>query len=482
MVNKSYATFQSLQLTTKLIMGIKNIIFSTICLCVLTLFSCTESTVIGEELVDDNQLPITSVDTVNFRMNTVLSDDFLALNVSQTKGSTPLGTIENPIFGKFSANLAFQIVEENISGFRDTINLSDIDSCVLNIPLAIDGILGDKTATLPLTIYSLTNKDAFSDSEVKTLAPITPGNKVYGTYNQVIPNTKQIAKVWTSDSFRIDTINPRLNIKLNSDFTADIFPVLKEILTRDTSINANDSILFERFPGLLVQSNGVGNSLATVDLTQQNYTQFSVKVYYKKNGKTKEFPFNFRRSNTTKAKFRRSYTYDASNSKVQTQLDAPNTVSDSLTYLLSPTGLMTEIEFYDLDKFKGLAVASAKLQIPVDTNITYETAKRIIPLTKNSVGDLVSIGSANSSSNAEYSALEGGVLKKINSPISGQDSIYVYELNIASHFQTILEGKNPTTLYLSVLNRHSLSGFSILKTKVGNLPKAKLFLATAKIP
>ncbi len=424
--------------------------FAWLFLCALALMiiltpGCTDPTEIGGDLLSGDQAEVGFSDTLTLQATTILSDSVLtyfpANDFSDLFSSYPIGELADPILGTSKAELYAQLT---LTSFSPNFENFIVDSVVLVLPLDTTNAYGNLKEPFGLAVHRLTEdinplQNYFSNrtfqSEMMPLAThsFTP------TFDSVtIVNYTDFA----ADTLRVP---PQLRIPLSTRLGG-------ELLGLDTAFYRSDSAFLSHFKGIHIKPTTVNAGMLSLNLVSSE--RAGLFIYYN-NGSgetTAQYQYAF---NPFYARVI-NLEYDATEAPAERYIEN-KALGDSLVFVQGMTGLNTKLEIPFINDFKNVVINKAELEVRVaklpgdDFNI-YTPVSQIMLLHPDEDGNLRVIDDIQilrAQGEATLRAVYGGV------PIgdANQDDPIVYRMNLTSHFQGIIDGRNSNTLHMSVFNR-----------------------------
>jgi len=363
-----------------------------------------------------------------------------------------LGTFNDPVLGKTTADFAFQLRLPLFPNFKkDDI----IDSLVLYV--AYKEIYGDTLTPQKLKVYELGSDlslDAkyYQDVNLKSLAK----SEVLADYNYV-PKFRLDSLSSTYGSTKKDpkdTVTQEIALYLNHSLA-------RKLMATDSVTLSDNELFIKHFKGLYVEAGDL-NQGGTIMKTLGS----GLVLYYRKANDTTKYLYNFKISNNA-ARVNRFY-HDYSKTAFATNLDKKIN-QDSLIYLQTTGGLASRILIPSLDNWRdssNIAINKAELIFHVDQTFT-DTAKYDPP----------------------YQVILSAIGKKVKTQ---EDSLYfpsdkyfsvayfngiynkddgTYRFNLAKHMQELMSKNKDNTgylrenygFYLSTADRNKNYGRVVLK-------------------
>lgn len=152
-----------------------------------------------------------SFETVGINAYTAPSDSL----PTHTQSLYILGAINDPIFGKSSAEIATSYSIPNNAASFSLGNNAIVDSVVLQLRIGNDSTwIGDANAIHDIKVYELTEKLEYNKVYYSN-RNYQKSNTVIGNFNKKFSPTDSIPNTYTNSTFKIP---PTLRIKLSDDF------------------------------------------------------------------------------------------------------------------------------------------------------------------------------------------------------------------------------------------------------------------------
>jgi hypothetical protein len=362
-----------------------------------------------------------------------------------------LGTLNDPVFGKTTADFACQF---RLTGYPDFSKNAKIDSLVLH--LLYMETYGDTVTPQKLKVYELASdldidQKYYQDVNLKSLAK----GEIVGEKNY-IPKFKLDSLTNTYGSTNKnpkDTVVQELSIKLSQK-------LIEKLLSADSLTWSDNDKFLKYFKGLYIEAGDLdkGGSIMKIytlasgsRLVMHFHNDASDSLYYDYN------------INENSARVNR-FTHDYSTTKFAVNLDK-QVNQDSLIYLQTTGGLRSKILIPDLENWTKLipdynenlaniAINQAELIFQVDTVVS-DTAK-FMPPQQLVLTAIDKDGKEYLPSDVAFSSTYyGGTYNS---------SDKTYRFNIAKHMQEVIDKKNGNYgFYLSTAFRSASAKRVVLK-------------------
>lgn len=318
---------------------------------VITLGSCTDDiNDLGKDLLDKSDL-------VTVRKWVSEKEMIKAYTLTDEKQRTDeppynlLGSLNDPIFGKTTANFACQLRLNSFPKFKEN---DIIDSIVYYV--AYKEIYGDTLTAQKLKVYELASdlvydNKYYQDIDLKGLAK----SEVLAELNY-IPRFKDTLQ--SSTSTIKDTVNQEIAFHLNHSLA-------RKLMATDSTILSDNEKFIKHFKGLYIEAGDIASGGTILKTTGSGMI-----LYFRKENDTTKYRQTF--YVTQIAANVSQFTHDYSQTAFAANLDK-ETVQDSLIYLQTTGGLRTKVLIPELGNWSdstNFAINKAELVFQVDSTIT----------------------------------------------------------------------------------------------------------------
>ncbi|MCO5231142.1 MAG: DUF4270 domain-containing protein [Chitinophagales bacterium] len=391
---------------------------------VAVLVSCKKDDGFGSNLLpQENHLNLTYDESyelkVSSKYESPLRTDRLMFNY--------LGYTENPIFGSTTASTAIQFgLPSKLSEDLGPFTVKDA-----NLYLFYDAFVGDTLEPVSYTVHALSSE--INTSIIYKSNEIIPfKSEELGALNNFLiqPNIPQ--KLRENDTI---TAKSFLKFSLDKSYAEGIVQLLNE------GVITNDTLLNRRFPGVYVQTrpSQKGKTILQLDLTHLTGGIY-INLIDKK-GEDQIFVLPFSTSNFMHT----SLINDYQGSIVDNAIQSGTSPLEDKFYLQSQAGVKTEVEFLDIEKFKGKLINKAILEVSeVEAPLTnFKRVNGIYPLLKGSNGDNEAL--------KDYTTAFYGPAR-MDTTVVGSDGVKIkkYEVNITNLLKDYALGKKDLkSIYLT---------------------------------
>jgi len=335
-----------------------------------------------------------------------------------------LGTFNDPVFGKTTADFACQF---RLTGYPDFSKNAQIDSLVLY--LLYMEVYGDTLTPQKLKVYELASdldidQKYYQDINLKGLAK----GEILGEKNYV-PKFKLDSLSTTYGSTKKspkDTVIQEIAIKLDQK-------LIQKLMAADEATWSDNDKFMQYFKGLYVEAGDLNQGGAIMKIYTLASGSRMVMHYHNSENDSLYYNYNINENAARVSRF----AHDYSTTAFAANLDKEEAM-DSLIYLQTTGGLRTKILIPNLGTWSdstNFAINQAELILQVDT-IVSDTAKYLPPeqlvLTAIGVDD------------------KGNQIEYLPSDVAFSSSYYggtynstdkTYRFNIAKHMQEVIENK-----------------------------------------
>ena len=423
---------------------------------ILLIGACNEPSLIGTDLIDEEQLSIRYKDDIPLKLSTIQGDSILTYRRGVLPNGNPCGVFQDPIFGTTTAEIYAELGLQFSNWDFTGLNVRKAPEFDLILPFNTDFCYGDFSGNYTLEIYKLMDDlDAESDYYSGTTdiafepepigrysGPLNPFDDVIISDFSPLDSAGQLSyphlRVPLTDSFKMDFIRriaiDTLNVENDFRFQEN---VLRGLYMKATEATAG-------MPVFDLQSSRAGIRMAYDD--DPNNDGIVTE------GERREYVFGFSSTTFGSAKTTvNSVQHDYTASFAEPFIGNQNTKD---TMLMQGTiGLLGEVEFPDLSDLAGVVVNQAVLEftildLPNDDPASYTAIDQILVLYEDEMtGERVIIDDYSSVSafNLSVSDIIGGNIEE------DPDGKKRYRMNISNHFQQMLKGDVPNKVRLQTV-------------------------------
>ncbi len=423
----------------------------SIALMLLLMPACIDPTEIGSELLDEDLIEVGFTDTLTVRTTTIKGDSVRTYQYLNFQDGYLFGNYNDPFFGRSTASFFGQVgMRRTASGltvlrpdFEDMV----LDSTVLVMALDSNYFYGNVYGGDPFVVkvsqlldYRNPVAELFSNQEFITDPDGigSPGETIL----EIRPSIDSLT-VFDYSGTGIDTITfPHFRLTLPNSLG-------QRIMDADSTVFDSDSSFVAFFPGFGIEPVSENNGLISLDMIVSGSDAVAgLYLYYspvsgEEGPDQYRFPFNAYRMRAS------TLQNDHFAAPVEPFID--KTDADTLAFMQGMEGLYTKIELPYVTQSQGLIVNKAELVLTLAElpGIDYDAnapVGRIIISKLNEDGDLEVIADVSQASDLD--AEFGGAIVE---GADGEPDRYV--LNISNYMQDMIDGLEPSTLYLTTYRR-----------------------------
>lgn len=358
-------------------------------------------------------------------------------------GYNLLGTFNDPVFGKTTADFACQF---RLTGYPDFSKNAQIDSLVLY--LLYNEVYGDTLTPQKLKIYELASdldidQKYYQDINLKSLAK----SEVLADFDYV-PKFKLDSLTNNYGSTKKDpkdTVIQEIAIKLDQK-------LIEKLMAADSLTWSDNDKFLQYFKGLYIEAGDLNQGGSIMKIYTLATGSRMVMHYHNSEKDSLFYNYNINENAARVSRF----VHDYSTTDFAANLDKEENM-DSLIYLQTTGGLRTKIMIPNLGTWSdstNFAINQAELIFQIDT-IVSDTAKYISP-EQLVLTAIDKDGKEYLPSDVAFSSVYyGGFYNKTDK---------TYRFNIAKHMQEVIEGKKENHgFYLATAFRSATFRRTVLK-------------------
>lgn len=382
--------------------------------------SCSDPTLIGADLLEEDQVSIGITDTISIRTYTEPYDSIRTYSPFESSqlNSYIIGKMTDPVFGQTASTLYAQLLLETLD-----LDLSDVsyDSLVLVLPIDSLATYGNQPQEYNFEVRRIT-EDLDSDLDVYSNQKFAVEDNIIGSFSG---NFNPFADKPVFNP-AVDSIQQlrQLRIRMNDNFA-------EELLQQDSSIFRTDDNFTNYLKGIQVQATTETTGVLGFNLDVA--AAAGMQLFYKTDGDTttKVFNFNFQVAGVRALNFE----HDFQESVVEEFLQKTE-LGDSLFFVQGTAGLQGIVELPYITSLEGIVVNRAELQIPVEdiNHEEYALPTQLLISQMDEDGDLSVIDDI-IFSGGNLTSLFGGVIVE---GVNGNSDYYSF--NISDHLQDMIDG------------------------------------------
>jgi hypothetical protein len=419
--------------------------------------ACTQSGIIGSDLLEQDQIDVEFTDELPFLAYLQPTDSLKTFDPEGVDRLTGFlcGQFDDPVFGLTQAviNAQFRLNFSNPPDFEGAV----LDSMVLILPYRADRCYGDTTMAYDLEVYLL-------DEDMPDTASLFSNRTFAATQRigakSILPRPSDSLEILVHGADTAIGVIPQARIRLDEAFA-------QELLQEDTLILETDTALIAKYKGIQIRSNNLNKGLLSFNL---NSSAAGITVYYRVDTLYRQYTFLF----SPAAPRMVSFSQDYSSAPIQAFLQ-DSTLCDSLVFIQGTSGTGMVLEIPDTDLFSGKIINRAELEIHV-ANLPEDGAYAFdLPL------QLVASIIRDDGSLAIIDEVTIGLLRQEMASIFGgtpQDGMpQVYRMNISSYMKDLKNGNVPNRLLITPLSRAERANRAVFYGPKHSLYPAKINLS-----
>ncbi len=382
--------------------------------CLGILFSCNDSSIVGADLLEQDQADIGYTDTFSMTGQILEPDTIITYTPSGPFSHFPFGKYQDQDFGRVEASIYLEL---GLSLKNPDFTASEpseirLDSAFFIFPYDSSRFFGDPRLSASINIYEL--------------AETPDSSQTYGKNVQFNILDQIGSKTFSAGDDISDTTN-FLKVDMDPDRAFELLNLPEDAYT-------DDNIFQQSFKGLYLQPGLDNNILLNFDLSNE---AAGLYLFFTRNDSINEFyqfisaPTNFRA-----ARIQHDYTGSA----IETALENKE-IGDSILSVQSLGGVDFTLQFPFINQLRdqGIIVNKAELEMTVVPEFNDFTVPRdqLIVSELNEEGEWVLIDDvilALTASGGSFNFFGG-------SPEFDMDSgLYQYKMNLSAHFQDMIDG------------------------------------------
>lgn len=398
----------------------------------LMVFSCTKSTSIGGDLLDEDLIEVDIIDSSTVNMSTILGDSLITYTYGEYLTRYFIGNIQDPIFGNTTTELCAQVTYDATLGTPDFADAT-LDSIVL--VLALD------TAYQYLNIEDMTldihrvEDDIIADTVHYANETINYNNMALASHSFTRTGYLQPKAIVRYDASGDAVNDTLLHIRITLPNSLG-----QEFLDADYSDYSTASKTLDFFKGFYIKAgNGTDGIIPIRFSTNDLITTAGAHIYYKDiEGKTLDYRFPF---GSVGARIP-LYNNDHSGSMVETALQSTDMDSD-LAFIQGTEGTFAKVTFPHIKALDGIIVNKAELTFSIietagDDIDKYSPTPQIILAYKNEESNYLPIDDVYLSGTNLTNTFGGAF----------EDGNTTYTMNISKHIQKMIDGDSSNEIYI----------------------------------
>lgn len=407
--------------------------------------ACSDPTIVGAGLLDEDRADIGFTDTFTLRADTELSEPLLTYSpfASLQLDRFLFGKMNDPVFGRSAAAINMQFLPSGTPVFED---LNSIDSVVLVLPYTLSAFYG-KTEGEPFSmgifnLQELLDEDAEYESGRKAAFDPMPLTDYAFTATQ--DSLEYVDYLGTEPD---TTSFPHLRVPLPLSFADS----LVSHFFADSMAYTDTDIFLSAFPGFHLESTSENEGMLGITLLS---VRAGIHLYYRDSSDTpRRQLYNFNSPDVVQyAEFEHDFTGTPVADAV-----ANGVADDEVFYVQGMAGARGKMKLPDLSSLSDVAINQAELDVYVadleEGDTTFEHAMQLVLLTTDSDGEEVFIDDVivADSRNLQLAEFFGGV------PETNEEGVLHYRMSISNYVQMVIEGEASDEFYFIPIFNNDVS-------------------------
>ncbi len=407
------------------------------CVCCLVLFlasSCNDPSSLGSTIFPpEDTVNALFTDTLTIVAQTTTEDSVLVYSPDPLVQLDEyiVGDISDPVFGRYTSEIFSQFrLSATNPDFTDAV----LDSVVLILPYATEGHYGNLTQPQTFVVRELKESMdpllPYYSNETFSTGPLLSSGGVLATAT-FIPNTMD------SVSINGELLAPQLRIPLDNSLGMQLLD------TMNRSFTESNEAFQEFFKGINVEADPSNDAMLVFRLSS---ALAGIRVYYTLDTFNVSYLLNIGTLSAKTSHFEESY----SSGTIAPFINNP-TLGDSLLYVQGLSGVNAQLDFPYLSSLGNVIINKAELEVTVadELNLTEFPLGEQLLILEQVGGDLVLIEDVVVSLQRGSFELFGGT----KSEMDGGSTFTRYKMNLSGHFQRMIDGDSPSTVYLSMFQK-----------------------------
>lgn len=424
-------------------------IFFMLSVVILMAAACTKPVLIGSDFLDDEKAGLSYEDDFDLSFFTKKTDSVLVHagnNVSLQLITYLLGQVDDPVFGKYSAEIFTQpVIAQQATALQGAI----LDSIVLSLKYDTLGTYGE-LAPVTIEVYRMTENPKFNTKYYS--------NERFATEMDVLGSVTFTPA--PKDSTLVDTVKttPHIRIPLSRIKLGDI-------VLQDSSVYTNQDSFLHYLNGLNIRMTGATNTMIGIDLLHE---VSGVTFYYHTDllPATRRFQTVFSAGSVKTLHIQHDYSQRPA---IQAALAGEPEID--FWYAQGLSGLTTSMEIKDLDKIGNAIINLAELEVygtfpdgdiksfypPIEYLVTQVSNDSTIY--QNSVDVAVALArTSGDQTSSGYQTIFGGKVTKVT---DGPPYVYKYTMKVTSQVKDIFLGNKENIIYFNPFDKANVPNRSV---------------------
>ena len=437
---------------------------SILCFCAIFVAACNNETIIGEDLLSEENINLAIIDTIEITTSLVQAEPLNVFEVGEFSSTNPqtfpIGRSEDQFFGTTEV-----VVYIDIHKNAETPDFTDatLDSAILILPYDTLSAYGNPEAMHRFEVFPLT-ESMFDLDTLRTNTALAYESMPIGVYEGTA-RTRDSVFVYSPEVDSVQRLIPQLRVRLDENFSTDLFNFANGV--------ENDTTIVENYFGFAIKTTPDDDSFVAFNLNNTLSFTRELAVYYTHQDGTKD-KYDFL------VGIKRSYQdiHDYTGSDVESALNDP-TFADSLVFVQGLEGINIEIDLADIMNVPDIDLNSAELEFYV-ADLMGDDLDKNAPVPsfglsyENNDGNITVIEDYFWALQTTSQSVFGGILEEEN-------GLQKYKMGITTHLLNILNGEvTNTKIILSPVLKQNRLDRSILLGPGNSMFPANLKLIVTK--
>lgn len=398
----------------------------------LLISACSQSGIIGSDLLQQDQIDIEFTDEVRFNAYIQKSDSVLIYDPlgGDFLSGYLCGQFADPVFGLSQAAVSaqFRLIPGSPPDFRNAV----LDSMVLVLPYRAIRVYGDTTELVQLEVYRL--DEDLSDTVKYYSNKLIAASQRIGS-GSILPRRYDSLEILQHGADTLIGIPPQVRIRIDDAFA--------QSLLADTLTLKSDTSFVEVYKGLQIRSASQNKGILSFNLGS-SLTGLTAYYHVDTVARSYTFPLTNLSPRTV------SFTNDYAGAPIEAFLQ-DSTLGDSLLFVQGMSGVGMVLEIIDTTLLQNKIINRAELEIfiatlPEDGAYTFDPVSQLVVSQIKEDGTLEAIRDvALGIARQDLTGLFGGI------PLDGMPKSYT--LNLSAYFKDLKNGKTTNRILITPLGR-----------------------------
>ena len=418
---------------------------------IILISACTKPVSIGSDFLEDEKSGLNFADNFSLTFFTEPTDSILTHsdNASRQLSTFMLGSIEEPVFGRYSAEIYAQPV---IASFATQLDSATIDSVVLMLKYNPDVYYGDLSTPVTIEVFRMLENPPY-ETEIYSNQRFQSGTEVLGTATFVPAPKDSVTVIYGQDTA---LLAPHIRI------TMDRFK-FGEFVSQDSTVYSNIDTFLNFFNGLHIRMTGATNTMLGLDLLST--TSGLVFFIDSKTIENTSFKFLF----TTGAIKHVYMEHDYTGSTVGGAL-TPDPEND-LWFVQGLSGVTSAMRVEGLEAIGNAVINNAELEFyasfpPGDVPAFYPPIPYLITQEKTDTNLIQSVDvrfalgiTDGRFDNTTYNLLFGG---NLTDTLTGPPVVYRYNMRVTNQLKEIYKGREENIIYFNPFGKGNIPNRAVI--------------------